>query len=46
VAAERFQEDPAGGQPIPNWNRVISALPDFPHQLRQAVEADLKEFCS
>jgi hypothetical protein len=28
---------------IPNWNRVISALPEFLEELRDAVEADASE---
>jgi glucosyl-3-phosphoglycerate synthase len=44
VAGEAFQQDPAGGEPIPNWVRVLSAFPDFPQQLRQAVVDDVQEF--
>jgi len=36
----RFARDPLGLPQIPNWNRVISALPDFLDALREAVEAD------
>jgi len=39
-AGLRFVRDPMGLPQIPNWNRVISALPDFPDELREAVEAD------
>jgi len=35
-----FVRDPLGNPPIPNWNRVTSALPDFLDELREAVEAD------
>jgi glucosyl-3-phosphoglycerate synthase len=35
-----FVRDPMGAPPIPNWNRVISALPEFLDDLREAVEAD------
>ena len=35
-----FVRDPLGNPPIPNWNRVASALPDFLDELREAVEAD------
>lgn len=39
-----FVRDPIGGAPqIPNWNRVISALPNFLDELRQAVDEDAKE---
>jgi glucosyl-3-phosphoglycerate synthase len=35
-----FVRDPLGNAPIPNWNRVTSALPEFLDELREAVEAD------
>jgi glucosyl-3-phosphoglycerate synthase len=35
-----FVRDPMGLPQIPNWNRVISALPGFLDELREAVEAD------
>jgi glucosyl-3-phosphoglycerate synthase len=38
-----FVRDPLGNPPIPNWNRVTSALPDFLDELREAVEADASE---
>jgi glucosyl-3-phosphoglycerate synthase len=41
-AAEEFIEDPLGLPLIPNWNRVIAALPDFFEQLLAAVEEDTK----
>jgi glucosyl-3-phosphoglycerate synthase len=44
VAGEAVQQDPAGGQDIPNWARVIAAFPDFPHQLREVVQADMEEY--
>ena len=44
VAGEAFQQDPAGGEAIPNWVRVLSAFPDFPQQLHQAVVEDAQEF--
>ena len=40
VAGEMFQSDPSGGEAIPNWTRVLTAFPDFPHRLRAAVQAD------
>jgi glucosyl-3-phosphoglycerate synthase len=44
LAGELFHREPVGGEAIPNWVRVLSAFPDFPKQLRQAVEEDLHEF--
>ncbi len=35
-----FVRDPMGAPPIPNWSRVIAALPEFLDDLREAVEAD------
>jgi glucosyl-3-phosphoglycerate synthase len=40
VAAKEFQNDPLGAPLIPNWNRVLSALPDFLEELRTAVAVD------
>jgi len=40
AAGLTFVRDPMGTPPIPNWNRVTSALPDFLGDLRDAVEAD------
>jgi hypothetical protein len=40
AAGEAFQQDPAGGEAIPNWVRVLSAFPDFPEQLHQAALED------
>jgi glucosyl-3-phosphoglycerate synthase len=39
-AAEEFLEDPLGTPPIPNWNRVVAAIPDFLPQLLESVEED------
>ncbi|MGA2327171.1 MAG: glycosyl transferase [Bryobacteraceae bacterium] len=41
-AAEEFIEDPLGLPLIPNWNRVIAAMPDFFEQLLAAVDEDMK----
>jgi glucosyl-3-phosphoglycerate synthase len=38
-----FVHDPMGSPQIPNWSRVISAMPDFLDDLRTAVEADALE---
>jgi glucosyl-3-phosphoglycerate synthase len=35
-----FVRDPMGSPQIPNWSRVVSAMPDFLDDLRSAVEAD------
>lgn len=40
VAAKAFLEDPLGSLLIPNWNRVISALPNFLEELYEAVRKD------
>ena len=42
-AAEYFQRDPGGIEANPNWTRVITAFPDFPRRLREAVELDASE---
>ncbi len=39
-ASQDYQDDPLGAPLIPNWNRVISALPDFFETFNQAVETD------
>ncbi len=41
LAASEFIEDPLGAPLIPNWNRVLAALPDFFERLRQAVSEDM-----
>jgi glucosyl-3-phosphoglycerate synthase len=35
-----FVRDPMGAPQIPNWSRVISAMPTFLDDLREAVDAD------
>ncbi|MCX7871863.1 MAG: glycosyl transferase [Verrucomicrobiae bacterium] len=40
VAAKAFQEDPLGSPLIPNWNRVVSALPNFLEELYETVQKD------
>ena len=32
-----------GAAAIPNWTRVLTAFPDFPKRLRQAVRRDADE---
>lgn len=36
--------DPFGRPALPTWTRVITALPDFPQQLREIAAADLAEY--
>jgi glucosyl-3-phosphoglycerate synthase len=43
-AGEAFLERPMERPFIPSWSRVVSAIPDVLEQLREAVEADHKEF--
>jgi glucosyl-3-phosphoglycerate synthase len=40
IAARAFLDDPLGTPPIPNWNRVQSALPRFLAELNEAVRLD------
>ena len=40
LAAEDYIKDPLGAPLIPNWNRVLAALPDFFSQLELVVEED------
>ncbi len=40
VAADTIRENPLGAPLIPNWNRVISAIPGILERLRNAVEED------
>jgi len=41
-AATGFIEDPGGLPLIPNWNRVLAAIPEFFDLLRDAVEKDAR----
>ncbi len=41
-AAQEFAEDPLGLPLIPNWNRVVSAIPEFFHLLLDAVAEDME----
>jgi len=41
-AAAQFIEDPLGLPLIPNWNRVLAAIPEFFELLRDAVEKDAR----
>jgi len=40
IAGEQTLEDPLGIPLIPNWSRVVSALPDFFDLLLEAVDED------
>jgi glucosyl-3-phosphoglycerate synthase len=46
AAGEVFQSDPAGGEAIPNWARVLAAFPDFPLRLREAAHLDAEQFAT
>jgi glucosyl-3-phosphoglycerate synthase len=46
VASERYLQEPGGGRAMHNWTRVLSALPDFPHKLRDAVAADASDYAA
>jgi glucosyl-3-phosphoglycerate synthase len=41
LAAAEFIDDPLGLPLIPNWNRVLAAIPDFFKDLRHAVDDDM-----
>jgi glucosyl-3-phosphoglycerate synthase len=38
-----FVRDPMGAPQIPNWSRVVSAMPNFLSELRDAVEGDARD---
>jgi len=40
LAGESFLADPLGQPLIPNWNRVVAAIPDIFKRLNEAVEED------
>ena len=40
IAGKEFQENPLYSPLIPNWNRVLSAIPDFTEQLHAVVEKE------
>jgi glucosyl-3-phosphoglycerate synthase len=42
-AAAEFCNDPMGLPLIPNWNRVVAAIPEFFELLQDAVEQDARE---
>lgn len=40
IASRHYLEQSPSGRLIPNWNRVVSAIPDFFPRLKAAVETD------
>lgn len=44
VAGDEYFNSPSGAEAIPNWARVLTALPDFPQRLRHAARRDAEEF--
>jgi glucosyl-3-phosphoglycerate synthase len=44
TAAAEFLEEPSGLPLIPNWNRVLAAIPEFSELFLDAVEKDAREF--
>jgi glucosyl-3-phosphoglycerate synthase len=44
AAGDIFQNDPVGGGGMPNWSRVLAALPDFPKRLRQMAQDDEQQY--
>ena len=42
-AGQEYHADPAGVAAMPTWTRVLTALPDFPSQLRRVVDQDKSE---
>ncbi len=44
TAGELIQNDPLGVPPIPNWNRVFAAIPDFAERLLNCVDQDNRGF--
>jgi glucosyl-3-phosphoglycerate synthase len=44
TAGNHFLDNPMDTPFMPTWSRVVSAIPDILEQLKEAVEADNKEF--
>ncbi|MGB8409728.1 MAG: glycosyl transferase, partial [Gallionella sp.] len=42
LAAQAYMENPMSTPLIPNWNRVVAAIPDIFEMLRMAVDEDSK----
>ena len=45
AVGDAIYENPSGGESIPTWTRVLTALPDFPQQLRQIAIDDRRDYC-
>ncbi|MDX1981160.1 MAG: hypothetical protein SFV51_12890 [Bryobacteraceae bacterium] len=43
AAAAEFLEEPLGVPLIPNWNRVLAAIPEYFELMMDAVDRDMKE---
>lgn len=43
AVAEKYLKEPDAADAIPNWTRVLAAVPNFPQQLREAVRADAQQ---
>lgn len=43
AAGQAYLTNPAGAEAIPNWTHILSAFPDLPQQLRDAVREDRVE---
>ena len=44
AAGEIVLHDPSGGEAIPTWTRVLTALPEFPLHLRAIAAEDRQQF--
>ena len=44
VAGRSIRDDLTGGQFIPTWTRILTAFPDLPAQLRDAIRHDAEEY--
>jgi len=45
-AAAEFLDDPLGVPPIPNWSRVLAAVPEFFELMLDAVEKDSRQLAA
>jgi glucosyl-3-phosphoglycerate synthase len=43
VAGKQYFQDPLGAPPIPNWNRIIAAVPAFLAQLKEIVDEENRQ---